>query len=868
MMKPLLRSSVCLWTLLLLCALPQNSSTACVAQCDVNGTETFTITTTTVSLDSRPNCSLSSGDSIHGNGSLTGLSSGAVYQIFISCLNCCKEITTRPYGIGGLEAETLNTTAASFFYKVTHTPSQGGGYNTSNTSHTLDSLLPGTSYNISIATVGPRGFESEKVHIYWVTTKPLHVESIVARMTEEDKITVAWEPADYTGRFHYRFNWNSRHGLKSIKTQETNYTMNDLDPGSQYNFSVTPEISDEKPGNTTWNSSCTNASPVNNLTCEGPNKPNPQIILSWTKPRGQHSGLLVTVDDKSFNLLTNTSYNYTVFYLRHYTKYRLTVKTLSCGQSSSPVYCDSWTGITDPPIAPNFIAMLEVTEQAHNKFSLQINRELLNDSRGPVTHVGVLVTNNPPDNYTSHLKEYVGKTYDQWRDDKTPVYLATVRETKLQSRSAGNYLSITVGDETKWEGYSNGALDANGQYRYAIVLFTSLPLQNRLVDYNVMLASITGFSPVIELPQNPAVISIAVGATLGIFSVLFIILIGFIIYWKRFSRKDPSDIQIHSMRAKVSVPVRVEDYEAYYKKQKADSNYGFAEELEDLKVVGTGQARTSALTLENKSKNRYTNVLPYDFSRVKLSIIHGSPYDDYINASYMPGYNSRKEFIAAQGPLPITVNEFWRMIWEKNAQTLVMLTRCNEQGRVKCEQYWGYGTKHFENITVTTTSDIPLEDWTIREFDVKNLKTAETRSVRQFHFTAWPDHGVPQTTELLINFRHLVREHMDQYSRHSPTVVHCSAGVGRTGTFIAIDRMIFQIERDNSVDVYGIVHDQRMHRPLMVQTEDQYVFLHQCAMDIIRSRTGNNVDLIYQNLAALSIYENIKPKKGHKNCDA
>ncbi|KTG33429.1 hypothetical protein cypCar_00041578, partial [Cyprinus carpio] len=171
-----------------------------------------------------------------------------------------------------------------------------------------------------------------------------------------------------------------------------------------------------------------------------------------------------------------------------------------------------------------------------------------------------------------------------------------------------------------------------------------------------------------------------------------------------------------------------------------------------------------------------------DASRVKLSVC-GSPFDDYINANYIPGYNSRKEFIAAQGPLPVTVNEFWRMVWEKNVYTIVMLTKCNEMGRVK---------------------------------------TAETRYVRQFHFTAWPDHGVPQTTEVLIDFRHLVREHMDQYSRHSPTVVHCSAGVGRTGTFIAIDHLIFQIERDSMVDIYGIVNDMRMHRPLMVQTEVRY----------------------------------------------
>uniref|UniRef100_A0A671KEK9 Protein tyrosine phosphatase receptor type Jb, tandem duplicate 1 n=1 Tax=Sinocyclocheilus anshuiensis TaxID=1608454 RepID=A0A671KEK9_9TELE len=227
-----------------------------------------------------------------------------------------------------------------------------------------------------------------------------------------------------------------------------------------------------------------------------------------------------------------------------------------------------------------------------------------------------------------------------------------------------------------------------------------------------------------------------------------------------------------------------------------------------------------------------------DASRVKLSMC-GSPFDDYINANYIPGYNSRKEFIAAQGPLPVTVNEFWRMVWEKNGYTIVMLTKCNEMGRVKCEKYC----------------------WTIRDFRIKNVKTAESRYVRQFHFTAWPDHGVPQTTEVLIDFRHLVREHMEQYSRHSPTVVHCSAGVGRTGTFIAIDHLILQIERDSMVDIYGIVNDMRMHRPLMVQTEEQYVYLHQCAYDIIRSRTGTNVDLIYQNAAALSIYQNVNYQK-------
>lgn len=157
------------------------------------------------------------------------------------------------------------------------------------------------------------------------------------------------------------------------------------------------------------------------------------------------------------------------------------------------------------------------------------------------------------------------------------------------------------------------------------------------------------------------------------------------------------------------------------------------------------------------------------------------------------------------------------------------------------------------------TSEIILPEWTIRDFTVKNIRTSESHPLRQFHFTSWPDHGVPDATDLLINFRYLVRDYMRQSPPESPVLVHCSAGVGRTGTFIAIDRLIYQIENENTVDVYGIVFDLRMHRPLMVQTEDQYVFLNQCVLDIIRSQKDSKVNLIYQNTTAMTIYENLTP---------
>ncbi|RXM29687.1 Receptor-type tyrosine-protein phosphatase eta [Acipenser ruthenus] len=439
------------------------------------------------------------------------------------------------------------------------------------------------------------------------------------------------------------------------------------------------------------------------------------------------------------------------------------------------------------------------------------------------------------------LNSVLGKTYND-KDTQTKSYVAKIINN-TGSRAAETKQNVVIGDESSYQDYYNGKLTPKEGYRVSIAGFTKLVMKNQRISQEESLISCSPYSQIIYLSENPAVIGAAVGGTLGVLVVLILITVILFVYWKS------------------SHPIKVEHYEAYYKKQHADSNCGFAEEFEDLRPIGINQTKNAALAPDNKVKNRYNNVLPYDSSRVKLSM-RNSASDDYINANYMPGYDSKKQFIAAQGPLPGTVNDFWRMIWEQNVYTLVMLTRCNEQGRVKCEEYWpSSNPKTYGDVTVILTSEIPLNEWTIREFKMKNTKTAESRTVRHFHFTAWPDHGVPETTELLINFRHLVREHMDRYSRNSPTVVHCSAGVGRTGTLIAIDRLIYQIERESVVDIYGIVHNLRMHRPLMVQTEDQYIFLNQCAKDFIRSRTGNNVDLIYQNTAAMGIYENFTPTK-------
>ncbi|KAM8861615.1 receptor-type tyrosine-protein phosphatase eta-like [Synchiropus picturatus] len=760
-------------------------------------------------------------------------------------------------------AEPILMDNAEFQYKLEISPPGTMFAWTPHTSYTFLALVSGTPHNITVATVGLMNLKSDPVTIYSVTTRPKTVQS-PSLSSEEDKIKVMWShPDQYKTSYRYFLTWHSfeQSVNRSTTTTKNEFTINHLMPGTSYNISITTETMDGTRGLPYRIDGCTDASPVNDITIQSPNTANAKIVVSWSKPRGHHQGVKLSIPEANIVRYTSAclqNCSLTISNLSHHTEYNLTLETLGCGHPSKPVYISARTGITEPTIPENFESLSMVNDIKYNQFSVQIDSKLLVSHKGPITSVGVLITNSPAGINAADMKKYLGKTYEEWRQKKTSAYLAILRERDLNTRRNMEDMVIVVGDTSKWQSYDNGFLSGNGRYQYAIALFTKVALERGLVDDRSSIVSITDFYPEVHLPYDPEFIGLAVGVPLGIFCMLFIVLIGFIVYWRRLATKESSEIQIHSMG---SAAVKVEDFEAFYKKQKADSNCGFAEEFEDLKVVGTGQAKLNALSVENKPKNRYNNVLPYDSSRVKLSIISGSPYDDYINANYMPGYLSRKEFIAAQGPLPGTVNEFWRMIWEKNVQTVVMLTRCIEQGKIKCEQYWTEDTKHYANITVTKTSEVPLDDWTIREFDIKNVKTAETRTIRHFHFTAWPDHGVPETTELLISFRHLVREHMDQYSKFSPTVVHCSAGVGRTGTFIAIDRLVFQIERENVVDIYGVVHDLRLHRPLMVQTEAQYVFLNQCALDIIKSRTGTNVDLIYQNTAAFSLYENLELKR-------
>uniref|UniRef100_A0A8C1VHJ8 Protein tyrosine phosphatase receptor type O n=1 Tax=Cyprinus carpio TaxID=7962 RepID=A0A8C1VHJ8_CYPCA len=304
-------------------------------------------------------------------------------------------------------------------------------------------------------------------------------------------------------------------------------------------------------------------------------------------------------------------------------------------------------------------------------------------------------------------------------------------------------------------------------------------------------------------------------------------------------------------KRKLTSPIQLSDFEAYIKDMSRDSAYKFSLQFEELKSVGLDLSHEAADLPVNRPKNRYTNILPYDFSRVKLISLHNDEGSDYINANFIPGYNSPHEFIATQGPLPETRNDFWNMVLQQKSHIIVMLTQCNERRRVKCDHYWPFTEEPvaYGDITVEMLSETDSPEWTIRNFRLGYAD--ETQDILHFNYTSWPDHGVPTVNaiESILQFVQIVRQQVSRTK--GPIVVHCSAGVGRTGTFIALDRLMQHIQEHEYVDVLGLVSDMRSHRLSMVQTEEQYVFIHQCVLLMWKKKKQqtHTSDVIYENVS-------------------
>ncbi|XP_045147751.1 receptor-type tyrosine-protein phosphatase F [Echinops telfairi] len=426
--------------------------------------------------------------------------------------------------------------------------------------------------------------------------------------------------------------------------------------------------------------------------------------------------------------------------------------------------------------------------------------------------------------------------------------------------------TFTLGDKKNYQGFYNRPLSPDLSYQSFVLASLKEPVdQKRYASSPYSDEIVVQVTPA-QQQEEPEMLWVT-GPVLAV--ILIILIVIAILLFKRKRTHSPSSKDEQSIGLKDSLlahssdpvemrrlnyqtpgmrdhpPIPITDLADNIERLKANDGLKFSQEYESIDPGQQFTWENSNLEV-NKPKNRYANVIAYDHSRVLLTSIDGVPGSDYINANYIDGYRKQNAYIATQGPLPETLGDFWRMVWEQRTATVVMMTRLEEKSRVKCDQYWPVrGAETYGLIQVTLLDTVELATYTVRTFALHKSGSSEKRELRQFQFMAWPDHGVPEYPTPILAFLRRVKacNSLDA----GPMVVHCSAGVGRTGCFIVIDAMLERMKHEKTVDIYGHVTCMRSQRNYMVQTEDQYVFIHEA---LLEAATCGHTEVPARNLYA------------------
>ncbi|NXQ94898.1 PTPRV phosphatase, partial [Sagittarius serpentarius] len=697
---------------------------------------------------------------------------------------------------------------------------------------TFMGLTPGYEYSLEVsATAGPYQAAAPNISGW---TPPSVPQNLSAVAEGNNTMLISWDSVSGEQDDCQLWLRDPRNSTlpwrQALGRGQVQHLLQGLIPGRNYSVSLScvagPYWSSTKPLAVPME-----PNPVEDVQCLPQSR---SLYLNWTSPPGDVEAYEVVTERLSDGpptskyVMSIPTSEASLEGLGPNSSYRIIVSTVGMNTMRSQavtLLCNTTVEALPPPLRADIF-------QVEASSTVIISSDLFSEENGQIEYYGVIATTN--DSLLRPTQEIMSSTWYDHYYGTEDSYLAVLIPNPFHPspRSSPETWRVPVGTEECGQSRAmcNGKLKANEQYRFSIAAFTKYDPVAPAVTFTMFSAAGSGATPL----SMPIITGIIVGFLLTLAAIFALV------YWKQLRAKRtkksslPQEMVTYSLR-NVHRPIPIQNFKQYYEMKTASANHAFFQEFEELKEVGKEQPKVEAELPANVSKNRYPHVLPYDHSRVKLSQLGEDPHSGYINANFMPGYTSQQEFIATQGPLKKTIEDFWRLVWEQNVCNIIMLTVCMENGRVLCDHYWpsesapvSYGQVQVHLLTQSSS-----EEWTMREFKLWHEGLRAERHVSHLHYTAWPDHGIPESTTSIMTFRELVREHIQSTKDAGPTLVHCSAGVGRTGTFIALDRLLQQMKQEKVVDIFGVVYALRMNRYLMIQTLSQYIFLHSCILDKI-----------------------------------
>ncbi|XP_070847690.1 receptor-type tyrosine-protein phosphatase beta [Chaetodon trifascialis] len=775
------------------------------------------------------------------------------------------------------------------------------------TSHMFSGLIPGRLYRAEVITHS--GELTNNVSAFGRTAPEPPTHLSVKQGLTNDTIQLMWSGPASGDYDRFSLQWTPPDRLSVTQTHLTGRVVGGMFPGRQYNFTVATISGGGARAEPTvmsqpiQRSVRTSPSPLRSIHCFPLSSSS--LSCSWSPPLSDFDSYEVECrrhDDKELTSALRLAGGVTAVTLDHleaYRKYSVTVRVSSAGQTSPPATHTTVTMIDRPPVPPPSVRVSERSSKiTPSSILFRFNCSWFSDANGAVRYFAVIVAESDANEVLQPEQRHPLPSYRDYISNSSvrayqTGYFAS-RCPQDADTSAGQVVEVNLGAggdrlggacdryhdddlylSDSYGGFCDGPLKSKTSYRLSVRAFTKLFDENHR-EFLQPLFTDTYLSSPLRTHSEPLG-GVVEGLSAGMFLIgMMVAVVSLLVYRQRLRKVAVQENPVVRMsmwkevpasglymgvrsNRRVTSPVKACHFESHLTKLQADSNYLLSEEFEDLKDVGRNQTMDVARLPENRGKNRYNNILPYDSTRVKLSYLEDDPCSDYVNASYIPGNNYRREYIATQGPLPGTKDDFWRMVWEHGVYNVVMVTQCVEKGRVKCDQYWPADREplYYGDLVIQMLSESVLPEWTIREFKITSESSSSyPRVLRHFHYTVWPDHGVPESTQSLIQFVRTVRDYVDRSPSTGATVVHCSAGVGRTGTFMALDRVLQQLDSKGTIDLYGCVFDLRLHRQHMVQTECQYAFLHQCVRDVLRARKHRSE----QENPLYPIYENFNPE--------